>query len=322
MNIHAVGNQGSLSLIQGLAKGHDKKETAPFAPEPVDEIPGEGSSDAPDEVGDGAPVNVVEPPDDPEDEGEGSGVLRLLESGHFRGVSDVRLRINFHDQLVQRASAAAAPVIEEQTQALASTISEKLNELAGELEVDEETLEAIAGLISDFEEATESSSPDGRSEGSFDLSALTGSLESAFESLVTSLTELLASDSSDEVGILEEPGDGEVGVIDGPNEGTIEAPEEPVEGDVGEVDEPADGTNTPNEEPAPEPELSLEDAIAALRESFDEALAALSDSINSIESDTQLPELSEPNGNGVAFDKFLSIYNQLLGGEPNVDDVA
>ena len=35
------------------------------------------------------------------------GVLRLLEAGHFRGVADVRLRINFFDELSAKATADA-----------------------------------------------------------------------------------------------------------------------------------------------------------------------------------------------------------------------
>ena len=38
--------------------------------------------------------------------GRANGVLRLLESGHFKGVADVRLRINFHEQLSPQAAAA------------------------------------------------------------------------------------------------------------------------------------------------------------------------------------------------------------------------
>ena len=33
------------------------------------------------------------------DEDGAKGVLRLLQEGHFKGVADVRLRINFHDEL-------------------------------------------------------------------------------------------------------------------------------------------------------------------------------------------------------------------------------
>ena len=38
--------------------------------------------------------------------GRANGVLRLLDAGHFKGVADVRLRINFHDELSPQAAAA------------------------------------------------------------------------------------------------------------------------------------------------------------------------------------------------------------------------
>ena len=51
--------------------------------------------------------------------------------------------------------------------------------------------------------------------------------------------------------------------------------------------------------------FSADDAIAALTSVFQEALAAI---MTSADSQTYLPELSAPNGNGVAYDKFLTIY--------------
>ena len=42
------------------------------------------------------PQSDIQNTDDTED---GKGVLRLLQEGHFKGVSDVRLRINFFEKL-------------------------------------------------------------------------------------------------------------------------------------------------------------------------------------------------------------------------------
>ena len=82
---------------------------------------------------------------------------------------------------------------------------------------------------------------------------------------------------------------------------------------VGPVDE-ADGNATAD------PAVTLEEAITSLRAVFQEALSAL---IASIETATQLPDPSAPTGGqGVAYDKFLAIYNELRGLGPSVDQQA
>ena len=50
--------------------------------------------------------------------------------------------------------------------------------------------------------------------------------------------------------------------------------------------------------------------IEGLESSFAAAMEELVNSLNGVQ---VLPELSEPNGNGVAYDKFLAIYNEMLG---------
>lgn len=42
----------------------------------------------------------------PSESGKTSGVIRLLQEGHFKGVADVRLRINFNDEIAQLGSQA------------------------------------------------------------------------------------------------------------------------------------------------------------------------------------------------------------------------
>ena len=77
MNINAVQNQ--MINHQGFSKVQKSKEDLPSVPDPVQAVP-----KAP-EI---------------ENSAEGQkGVLRLLQEGHFKGVSDVRLRINFHDEI-------------------------------------------------------------------------------------------------------------------------------------------------------------------------------------------------------------------------------
>jgi hypothetical protein len=77
----------------------------------------------------------------------------------------------------------------------------------------------------------------------------------------------------------------------------------------GEIGEPSDTPEVP----------SLEELIAVLVESFEQSLASL---ITDIADARALAEPSPPHGNGVAFDKFLAIYNELRGVSGTVDDIA
>ena len=47
-----------------------------------------------------------------------------------------------------------------------------------------------------------------------------------------------------------------------------------------------------------------------MKTTFAESLDELANALNDIKS---LPDLSEPNGNGKAYNKFLAIYNNLQG---------
>jgi len=47
-----------------------------------------------------------------QEDSRAKGVLRLLQEGHFKGVADVRLRINFHEELTAIAHENLVPVVE------------------------------------------------------------------------------------------------------------------------------------------------------------------------------------------------------------------
>ena len=78
------------------------------------------------------------------EDGEGRGVLRLLEAGQFKGVADVRLRINFFDELSSRARASALPAVKEQAGEVLSAVAGRVDELMNTLELGDET----TGLVS------------------------------------------------------------------------------------------------------------------------------------------------------------------------------
>ncbi len=48
-------------------------------------------------------------------------------------------------------------------------------------------------------------------------------------------------------------------------------------------------------------------------------MAELRDSMSSV---SVLPPLSEPSGKGAAYEKFLAIYNELRGIEPELEEIV
>jgi hypothetical protein len=127
--------------------------------------------------------------------------------------------------------------------------------------------------------------------------ALTEGLRSAFEEFVASLQAALAPDTGDMTVQEAEPEDS------GGETADVEAAAEQ-DGQAAEPTEPL------------ESELDLEGFIADLRAAFETAMDAL---INAFGGVAVLGGLSEPSGNGVAYEKFLAIYNEMRGVAPADD---
>lgn len=230
-------------------------------------------------AGDETPAPSAESPEDTR------GVIRLLEARHFKGVADLRLRINFFDELSARAGAAAIPVAEEHAGQLAEGVANEVQEVIGILELDEEQLGAIETLTGEFEESVQTALQESTADGVLDRDALADALGSAFEALVQQLEPYVVPPEDPEV-----------------------PAEEPVDGtDEPETDPPVEGA----EEPA------TLDPLEALKSAFEEALTGL------LEATSAAGELSPlgpaPAGNGQAYEKFLAIYRELTGESPNPD---
>ncbi|MHC4395750.1 MAG: hypothetical protein ACYS1A_08855 [Planctomycetota bacterium] len=298
----------------------------------------------------------TEPP--PVEEEELPGVIQNLLEGHYTGVSDVRLRINFADVLAaieqEQIQAAAAEQIDNMLGAIGATIEGLLG--TGDVtEMEEEPTAVTAeGLV----EGTADEPPEEPAEGpteeqsaavlesqgvfvlavdlskqEFMISAapsqdeLFTGLNDAFDTFVTSLISVfeppLAPPEPEPVEPPAEtpPTEGTEGDIvpegTGGEEGGTEppAPSEPesvaspaetppAEGAEGDV-EPEEPGET---EPPAESGFDYQSFIESLTNSFTAAIAEL---INAMDEVNILPELSEPNGNGGAYDKFVAIYNEL-----------
>ena len=67
-------------------------------------------------------AQAVEPVGDEPGDGEANGVLQNLQAGHFRGVADVRLRINFADQILAVEPQAAGLAASQASAAFAAAL--------------------------------------------------------------------------------------------------------------------------------------------------------------------------------------------------------
>jgi len=211
-----------------------------------------------------APQNTA-PQETPPVEGEQAeeddckGVLELLQQGHFKGVADVRLRINFAEEI--------AALEQEKLQALTATGTGGI-------------AESITGIVDSF--VAENDLADDQATGIAEAqAALAQALTTAGQGPTAELTDAFAQFIERLQELMPPP---------------PEPPERP---------EPGDPGTDPAGEPEPSPWQTL---VENLQAAFSTGLEALSNSLSQLE---VLPPLSEPSGNGVAYEKFLAIYNQM-----------
>jgi hypothetical protein len=266
------------------------------------------------------------------------GVLRLLESGHFKGVADVRLRINFFDQLSATATAAGQAAAQASADQLTQTVSERFDELLAAFAPDEQTTAAAAELRAGFDAAVQAAADTFATAAQPDLTAFNATVQSAFDAFFTQLSDLLLPtpdadpDESDAIaGAVDAiPSDadeiiGDAGAIAADLGEVAASTEFVVENEsadaVPPLLEPGEVVAEPVEQGSAD--VDAADARADLLASFASAFAdALSQFADSLTGAMQLPDPSAPSGNGKAYDKFLAIYNALRGVPENMDTVG
>lgn len=280
-------------------------------------------------AGDGE--ETVEGPSAGEGEESGAeqvkGVLRLLQEGHFKGVADVRLRINFFEELKAMESEQLQAAAGAKVDNVVQSVTDGVNAFVGSgessegvgAELTEEESAAVIGFKDIFcetanqlkEEFVQSESPL--------KEVLIAGLESAFDGFVESVRDLFSL-------VVESPAaepDGVDNVLEGAggdvtSTGTVE---QPAVGDAAGV-EPAGetagaGSAGDVEAGVAESGVDVESFIAGLTADFEAAMAELIEALNGV---MVLPELSEPSGNGTAYDKFVAIYNELRGFETGAEE--
>jgi hypothetical protein len=243
-----------------------------------------------------------------ESEDQDKGVIRLLQEGHFKGVADVRLRINFFDELQAL-----------ETQALKTNASSGLDTFNGTIEDAVSALRAAEGLTKDqlaaidaFVGNMDQIQNDFMAAGTPSIQDLISALQGEFGTLLGLFTPAPAGlpaeqpqPLAEEPEIPVEPAMAELGTEEVVPEETT--PEEPILGDiVPEETTPMGTAQIPEEN-------TIFDMFASFQERFQNALEQLQTGLTS--SAGGLPEISEPSGSGTAFEKFMAIYNSMLNGE-------
>jgi len=244
---------------------------------------------------------VVEP--DPKEGGaEGQrGVIRLLLAGHFKGVADVRLRINFFDALTAVGFQEVRPAVTEKIESLSDDVNGRMEELLASGALDEEQSAGAQELLNAFNSAIQTLIEDFRSATDPGNESLLTGAEAAFKSFMDSLTALLGVASDESVTTEAEETDPDV------------PPPDSLQGEESS-DFPA--ADPPEGDSAP---IDLQAFLEQLAEAFTTAMA---DAVEMSSPSGFLPPLSPAQGNGAAYAKFLATYNELLGIEESAETDA
>lgn len=229
--------------------------------------------------------------------GRARGVIRLLQEGHFKGVADVRLRINFADELSALSQSSLRGAVSGDISAVIAAVDAEVNELLASDEFDDAFVQAVRGA----QEAFESSVTDlvvafGEESDPVTADLLAG-IQAAFDGFVSTLTEIFAPDNT---GADEVVGDG------------AEVPAFPVETET-----------IPAESPPPTSiaiSTELQSFLDKLTAAFESALESFGGNLT--QASEVLPPLSEPSGNGAAYEKFLAILNGLNGGPEGAEPIT
>jgi len=250
---------------------------------------------APDAIPD-EPVGAAE---EQNDEAKAKGVLRLLQAGHFQGVADVRLRINFHNEIVAMESEQYAQTAQQGMSDLQSAIGDQMTTLLDNPDLDETTATGIGDALETFNATL--------TQPTADTSTLTDQIRADFDNLVSSLKTVLGIQAQDDT----------------------ENSEEITPADAIVEDAPQMAAQVANETPADTPEaasaVDYQAFVDALISTFETKMQEFESSLTDIK---VLPDLSAPHGNGKAYDKFVAMYNDMQmppatpTAEPTIDTNA
>jgi len=222
------------------------------------------------------------------------GVMRLLQDGHFKGVADVRLRINFHQEITRQQTAHLKEVAQEGVAGVIETIASQVNALIESDPLNDDQTAALGDMLALFEAATREAGQAFPASERPNLGSLTSALQDAFETLYAAVQAVLEPQAS-------EPDEAPPLIANEALDSAV-APVAAQELELSENDLPPSS-----------------DFASRLAATFAQALGGLNETI---EATDLLPPLSQRQGKGVAYARFVNEYNQLrslAGVYPTVD---
>ena len=221
---------------------------------------------------------------------EAKGVIRLLQEGHFKGVTDLRLRINFHEELQSIHSYKQNNLLQEK----AATIMEGLQKKIQGLSVD--ALVKTEEPLADFQD--EVANLFAHQEEKIDPAIVVARMEDAFTQLVSSLQMTPSAHSEEGEDIPVQLGTVDnTALLDTLQKDIVTEPEEPT------MDQPISAELTGDSTPQTT-------TLTELTDWFRVQMEELQANVNEFRN---LPPLSEANREDIAYNKFLAIYNEMWG---------
>jgi hypothetical protein len=226
------------------------------------------------------------------------GVVRNLLEGHYEGVADLRLRINFHEEIQAIEEQAQLEAAEMGAERIIDAVSTNIDELLESFHLSEEGTNLVKEILASFDESVTMLVGSSSGVASEYPEELETQIRMAFETMIKSLQSTLvtvepAKPPEDVPKILTLRTLSYAQEL--PGESASKMPVNP---------EDLQPSSTS------EQELMLDAFFGELRESFE---TSLGDLLQAVRESEVMPELSEPRGKGVAYKKFLAIYNEING---------
>lgn len=255
-------------------------------------------------------VETETPVANPMEDQEGvPGVLRLLREGHFKGVADVRLRINFAEEIAAMEREQTKPLVADGVTGLVDTVTAGLEPFTAENGLGEQAVTGIGEASSALTASLEQIVGDYQSGGITTIADVIARIQTGFDGFVSSVQSILDAVTAPEPEtpaetITIQAGEASFSMAMAAVEAVDAAPVDDAPVEVAPANE------TPAEvAPAEEsPSFDFQAALIDLVTTFTAKLQELETALGSIQ---VLPPLSEPTGNGKAYDKFLAIYNNM-----------
>lgn len=126
---------------------------------------------------------------------EQRGVIRLLMEGHFHGVANVRLRINFDEEIAALDASAAKETTAPKVAALVEAVTGRIDALTTSGQLSEEDAAAAREFATAFASEVETAGAEFAG-GTIASEELVSRIRATFDSMAASLSELFAAELS------------------------------------------------------------------------------------------------------------------------------